>query len=204
MNDYVTVTELSKKMNSSNRHLQKKIKALLIENPTYKDNLIQYIKYKYYIHKSIISEFEPVYKKKYDKPKEETINNIEWDVFGDFLPKDSTPLKVLVTSMEYLFDELRKALNEDIKMYFVVEHQPNANRHVHYFIKYGGNDWGKEFLLFKIVDILNWCNQDIKDFTQELVTYATNYLEKGRKVNFKGATLLHSQLLVARKRKNDA
>lgn len=201
MNDYVTVTELSKNTTNSNRNIQKKIKALLIDNPTYKDNLIQYMNNKYYIHKSIISEFEPVYKKKFYKPKVETINNIEWDVFGDFVPEDRTPINVLIATMEFLFDNIRRQSKGEVKLYFVIEYQYKAGNHVHYFIKF--DDWYFAHIIEEQIDILSLCNQYIDEFNNEIVSYATKYLQKGKKVNFKGASLLHSQLLVAKKRNNN-
>ena len=195
--NYITVIQLANIIgdgaNSEIRRIQRRVKSLL----EYDSHInIEVYKGVNYIHKTLISKFGRVYKKQIQKPDRDLIINSEWDIFGDYVPEGRTNEDVLVSVMEELEKELIKRTKKPLKIFFAIEKQPNAHKHVHYMIQ---SPYGKRNLINLIeetIDIYCLSNQYIKKFNNEMVVNATNYFLKGIGVNFKNAIFISSRITV--------
>lgn len=157
---------------------------------------VKMIKGKYQIDSKLLPLFDKdIYRRKKNNPKDIIIKQDDWDLFCDFVPDDYTKKDVLIAIMEELFKHLAIKTRLPLKLFFIIETQPKALNHVHYFIK---SDYNKEKLLKFIdekIDVLCLSNQYNIEFENDIKDNAVEYLLKGGKLNFKKAIILHSELI---------
>lgn len=149
----------------------------------------------YKIKYDLIPLFLPRYTKSLINPREERVLMEDWKIFADFVPVDKTPPDVLIAVMKELFTHLAKETLMPLQMFYAIEIQPKVLYHVHFCIQTDIAYADLKRMVYDRIYDLSWSKQYGKKYMNELKEYTLQYLEKGKVVNYKNATFIHSEIL---------
>lgn len=195
--EYVNSKYIANLYSISQRQIQRKAEAFLSMNM---EGVLFENSYK--VRKDLVHLFAPIYKQVVAKPKEFKINLEEWNWFSDFVPDEYTPVKVLKAVMDELFKHIRKETKQFCRIYYVIEKQPKASLHVHFYIKSTISKKQLKSIVKERLAILNLCDQYHERFMNDIILNTTEYINKGKKVNYKNSVFIYGEILTAGVRKN--